>query len=68
MFVNKGFKVEKKFTIFKKKFNGSNIRKLIRKNDKKWKTLVPKEVVELIEEIEGIERIKSLYEKTITYE
>lgn len=68
LFVNKGIKVEKKFTIFKKNFNGSNIRKLIIKNDKKWKTLVPKEVVELIEEIEGIERIKSLYEKTITYE
>ncbi|GAH69647.1 unnamed protein product, partial [marine sediment metagenome] len=50
LFVNKGIKVEKKFTIFKKKFNGSNIRKLIIKNDKKWKTLVPKEVVELIEE------------------
>ena len=68
LFVNKGIKVEKKFTIFKKNFNGSNIRKLIIKNDKKWKILVPKEVVELIEEIEGIERIKSLYEKTITYE
>ena len=60
LFVNKGIKVDKKFTIFKKIFNGSYIRKLIIKNDKKWKTLVPKEVVELIEEFEGIERLKSL--------
>jgi len=63
LFSNKGIKVERKISIFKKKFNGNNIRNLIVKSDKKWKSLVPKEVVELIEEINGIERIKSLYEK-----
>lgn len=63
LFRNKGIKVEKKIAIFKKKFNGTNIRNLIAKNDKKWKSLVPMEVVELIEEINGIARIKSFYEK-----
>jgi nicotinamide-nucleotide adenylyltransferase len=63
LFFNKRIKVEKKITIFKKKFNGNNIRNLIVKNDKKWKSLIPKEVVELIEEFNGIERIKSLYGK-----
>ncbi|MFX1500777.1 MAG: nicotinamide-nucleotide adenylyltransferase [Promethearchaeota archaeon] len=61
LFFNRGIKVEKKITIFKKKFNGNNIRKLIVKNDKKWRSLVPKEVVKLIENFEGIKRIKSLY-------
>ncbi|UCD02127.1 MAG: nicotinamide-nucleotide adenylyltransferase [Promethearchaeota archaeon] len=59
LFLNKGFKVERKITIFNKKYNGNNIRNLIKKNDKKWKTLVPKEIVELIEEFNGIQRIKS---------
>lgn len=63
LFLNKGIKVEKKLTIFNKKFNGNNIRNLIIKNNKKWKTLVPKEVVELIEEFNGINRIQSLYKK-----
>lgn len=63
LFFNKGIKVERKFTIFNKKYNGNNIRNLIIKNNKTWKTLVPKEVVELIEEFDGINRIKSLYKK-----
>jgi len=63
LFSNKGIKVEKKITIFKKKFNGNYIRKLMIKNDRKWRNLVPKEVIELIEDFEGIKRIKSLYEE-----
>jgi len=60
LFQDKGYKVEKKITIFKNKFNASNIRRLIIKNDKSWKPLVPKEVIELIEEFDGINRLKSL--------
>jgi nicotinamide-nucleotide adenylyltransferase len=60
LFQNKGFKVKKKLVIFKKKFNSSNIRQLIIKNDNSWKRLVPKEVVELIEKFDGINRLKSL--------
>ncbi len=63
LFFNKGIKVEKKITIFKKKFNGNYIRKLISKNDKKWRNLVPKEVIKLIEDFEGVKRIKSLYKE-----
>jgi len=60
LFQNKGFKVEKKIAIFKNKFNASNIRRLIIKNNRSWKPLVPKEVIELIEEFDGINRLKSL--------
>ncbi len=63
LFYNKGIKIEKKITIFKKKFNGNHIRTLMVKNDKKWRNLVPKEVIKLIEEFGGIERLKSLYEQ-----
>jgi len=60
LFQNKGFKVGKKITIFKKKFNSSNVRRLIIKNNKSWKPIVPKEIVELIEKFDGINRLKSL--------
>ncbi|MFX1378092.1 MAG: nicotinamide-nucleotide adenylyltransferase [Promethearchaeota archaeon] len=60
LFTNKGIKVEKKITIFKKKFNGNNIRNLILRNDKKWKNLVPNEVINLMEEFNGVNRIKTI--------
>jgi len=63
LFSKKGIKIDKKITIFKKKFNGQNIRNLISKYDKKWKALIPKEVVELIEQFDGIDRIQSIYRK-----
>lgn len=61
LFQNKGRNIGEKIEIFKKKYNGSNVRKLISKEDKIWTSLVPKEVVELIEDFNGIERIKTLY-------
>ncbi len=63
LFSNQGIKVEKKISIFKKKFNGNNIRNLIFKGNKKWRNLVPIEVANLIEKFDGVNRIKSLYEK-----
>ena len=61
LFQNKGRNIGEKIEIFKKKYNGSNVRKLISKENKIWTSLVPKEVVELIEDFNGIERIKTLY-------
>ncbi len=59
LFKNEGYKVGKKIEIFKKKFNGSNVRSLI-KNDKKiWRNLVPNEVISMMKEYNGINRIKS---------
>ncbi|MFX1278390.1 MAG: nicotinamide-nucleotide adenylyltransferase [Promethearchaeota archaeon] len=59
LFQKEGYKIEKKIEIFKKKYNGNNIRQLIVKNGK-WKSLLPKEVVDLIVKFDGINRIKSL--------
>ena len=63
LFINKGYRVGKKLGIFKKKFNGSNIRNLINKKDSSWTRLVPKEIVNLITKFDGLERISSLYNK-----
>ncbi len=65
LFRNKGIRVENKITIFRKKFNGKNIRNLIIKNDKIWKTLIPNEVVKLMEKFDGINRIKKLHENLV---
>jgi nicotinamide-nucleotide adenylyltransferase len=60
LFQRRGINVGEKMVIFKNKFNGSHIRKLMLKNNKGWVTLIPKEVVNLIKKFKGVERIKSL--------
>ena len=60
LFVSKGIKIGKKIEIFKNKFNGTNVRNLIVEKDKKLYNLVPKEVINLMEKFNGIERIKAL--------
>lgn len=63
LFQRKGINIGKKLVIFKNKFNGSHIRKLMIKDDKGWVRLIPKEVVELIYKFDGIDRIKSSNKK-----
>jgi len=61
LFQNQGYRLGRKLIIFKKKYNGFNIRNLIIKQNKIWKSLVPKEVFNLMTEFNGIQRIKQLY-------
>jgi len=63
LFQNEGYTVGEKIGIFKKKYNASNVRKLINKDNRNWTTLVPKEVVHLIKDYDGIERIRILFNK-----
>ena len=63
LFQNEGYTVGEKIGIFKKKYNASNVRKLISKDNKNWTTLVPKEIVNLIRDYDGIERIRILFNK-----
>ena len=58
LFQRKGKNLGEKLVIFKNKFNGSHIRKLMIKGDKGWVRLIPKEVVDLIIKFNGIDRIK----------
>lgn len=41
-------------------YNSTYIRKLIIGNDSRWKKLVPKSVIEVIEEINGDERLREI--------
>lgn len=61
LFKKEGIEIGKKLEIFKKKYNGTNIRNLIADNNNRWKRLVPKEVQVIIENVNGIERIQNLY-------
>ena len=63
LFQNEGYNVGEKIGIFKKKYNASNVRKLISKDNKNWTTLVPKEIANLIRDYDGIERIRTLFNK-----
>ncbi len=63
LFNNKGFKIANKLGIFKKKYNSTNIRNLISKEDNSWTQLVPKEISTLIREFDGLKRIRSLYQE-----
>jgi nicotinamide mononucleotide adenylyltransferase len=63
LFQNKGISIGEKIEIFKKKYNGSNVRNLISKENRNWKSLVPKEIAKLIVEYNGIELIKILFKK-----
>ncbi|MBY8981371.1 MAG: hypothetical protein KGD57_00350, partial [Candidatus Lokiarchaeota archaeon] len=60
LFKSKNYKVSKKSIIFKNKYNGTNIRNLIYKENKQWRLLVPNEVIDLIKIFNGIERIKKI--------
>ncbi|MEM0163241.1 MAG: nicotinamide-nucleotide adenylyltransferase [Thermoplasmata archaeon] len=61
LFLEKGYIVRTPFLYDRKKFSGTEIRKRIIKNEG-WEMLVPKEVMDVIKEIDGINRLKSLAE------
>jgi len=63
LFQRKGINLGEKLVIFKNKFNGSHIRKLMIKDDKGWVKLIPKEVVDLINKFDGVDRVKSSNKK-----
>jgi nicotinamide-nucleotide adenylyltransferase len=64
LFSQKGYTLAKKITIFKNKYSGSYIRALIEKGDERWESLVPHEVGELINEFDGVDRIRKLFNKS----
>ncbi|MHA1147020.1 MAG: nicotinamide-nucleotide adenylyltransferase [Promethearchaeota archaeon] len=60
LFLNKGYKISNKIILEMKKYNGSIIRNSILEDTDNWKKLVPKEVENIIKDINGIERLKKL--------
>ena len=64
LFKNKGYKIIKTPLYDRKNFSGIKIRDNIFL-DKPWKDFIPKQVIKIIEEIEGVKRIKDAYKKNI---
>lgn len=55
-----GLKVEPPSFFERSAYSGTSVRDLILKGDASWKRLVPKAVLEFLEEIHGAERIKAI--------
>ena len=59
LFKEKGYKVEVPLLFNRKEFSGTEIRRRMLKGEN-WENLVPKAVVEVIKEIDGVRRLKDL--------
>lgn len=59
LFSEKGYKIIETPMYDRNNFSGCNIRKRIR-NDDEWQDLVPKTVIDIIKDIDGIKRIKKI--------
>ena len=60
LFKDKGYKIVQTPIYDRKNFSGKNIRQTIFL-DKKWEKLIPKQVSQVIKEIDGVKRIKDSY-------
>ncbi|NMX21305.1 nicotinamide-nucleotide adenylyltransferase [ANME-1 cluster archaeon GoMg4] len=59
LFEEQGYKVRAPLLFNRKEYSGSEIRRRI-SNDESWESLVPQAVVDVITEINGLERMKAL--------
>lgn len=59
LFLERGYRVKTMPLYDRKTYSGREIRKRILKNEK-WENLVPEEVAQIIKELKGVERIKTL--------
>jgi len=65
IFVEEGYEVIEPPTINREEYRGSVIRRLIADSRDEWKKLVPPPVIEIIERVDGINRVKMLYREKI---
>ncbi len=60
LFEQAGIEVRRPPLYERKEYNANHIRKLMKENDNEWKELVPKAVIKIVEEIEGVKRIQTI--------
>ncbi len=65
LFKEEGYDVKAPHLYNREELSGTSIRNKIL-NDEKWEHLVPKSTVDLIDEIDGINRLKELAEKEVS--
>ena len=62
LFIEKGYEVKYSPMYNREEYSGTEIRRRILANEK-WEKLVPKAVIEVIDEIKGVERLKAVSRK-----
>ncbi len=65
IFHEEGYEVKEPPLVNRKEYRGSFIRKLMVNNDPRWKEYVPPPVAKIIDEIDGVSRVKMLYVEKI---
>lgn len=65
IFMEEGYRVIEPPKYNREVYSGATIRRLMVRGDCKWKELVPPPVVEYIEKIGGVERVKMLYRERL---
>lgn len=63
LFKNEGYQLSRKITIFKNKYSGSHIRRLVSEEKERYRLLIPNEVLKEMKEVNGLERIQKLYKE-----
>jgi len=58
LLADSGYDVIKPKFVNRKNYNATRIRKMIKTNDKRWQKLAPKSVVEIINKIDGVKRLR----------
>lgn len=65
IFIEEGYKVVEPPPINRSIYRGAYIRKLMSENNSEWRSLVPPPVAKIIDEIDGVNRVKMLYKEKI---
>lgn len=65
LFIEEGYRVVQPPQLNRGNYRGSIIRRLMAEGNDKWKELVPPPVVKIIEEIDGVNRVRMLYKEKL---
>jgi nicotinamide-nucleotide adenylyltransferase len=65
IFIEEGYQVLKPPVINRASYRGTVIRRLMAEGSDEWKKLVPPPVAEIIERIDGVNRVKMLYRERL---
>jgi len=65
IFSEEGYRIVSPPEIDRENFRGSVIRRMIAEDNEEWRRMVPPPVVDIIERVDGINRIKMLYRERL---
>ncbi len=65
IFMEEGYRVEEPPPVNREEYRGTVIRRLMSIGDDRWRELVPPPVAEIIDSIDGVERVRMLYREKL---